>query len=269
MSWDCVGSRFEVSEFSPDQKIYLKPKWHQFRGASDFTEEDFLNMESKSVHIEIVCVSKQNVIDHAQEVITLWNGEFPIKSICENIGNIKAVYHVCGSQIIVVTYLKPKKYNSFKNNLLKMALATSGYYSVYLPHLIAKVRESQAKAPTKHQFLYEDLPSLQKEKPSIGLHFGASVPEVPFQNGKSYAELEENRGDSLGSSEPRSASHFAEMPAPDRPMAGAFATVHLVEKARVMEKSFVIKTARFAPTRSGAGISAKSFHRSDLPKVNP
>jgi hypothetical protein len=60
-----------------------------------------------------------------------------------------------------------------------------------------------------------------------------------------------------GTSEQRPPSHFAEMPAPDRPMAGAFATLRPIDTARVIGLLGQPITVHLAPTRSGAGISAK------------
>jgi len=53
--------------------------------------------------------------------------------------------------------------------------------------------------------------------------------------------------------------HFEKMPAPDRPMAGAFATVQSTDKARINEAVGQVDPLHFAPTRSGAGILSNSL----------
>jgi hypothetical protein len=47
------------------------------------------------------------------------------------------------------------------------------------------------------------------------------------------------------------------MPAPARPSAGAFATLHLVDMYYVLRKNPNLETIAQAPTRAGAGIFSK------------
>jgi hypothetical protein len=51
--------------------------------------------------------------------------------------------------------------------------------------------------------------------------------------------------------------HFEKMSAPVRPMAGAFATGHLIDVYYAFRKIAYLETVVLAPTRAGAGIYSK------------